>query len=108
MRIQHKNKTIVAIFLFSFIISSFNISAQNVPKELSFVMPELSFPSTNIMGFLKLPYVGFDHDSDIWYHANGQKANYGNVWFHSNGEKANYGDVWFHSNGEKANYGNVC
>ena len=80
----------LAILLFAFLISSFNIYAQNIPEELSFIIPEMSFPSINVMGFLKLPYVGFDYGNYTWYHANGEKANYGDTWYHANGDKANY------------------
>ena len=107
MRYEIKYKTRIVILLIAILISSFSISDQSIPKELSFVMPEMSFPSINVMGFLNLPYVGFESDDYTWYHANGEKANYGNTWYHANGEKANYGDTWYHANGEKANYGDT-
>ena len=90
MREELKCKTRIVILLSAFLISSFNISAQNIPKELSFVMPEMSFPSINVMGFLNLPYIGFENDDYAWYHANGDQANYGDTWYHTNGDQANY------------------
>jgi len=107
MRKEHKYRIRIVTIMLALFTLSINISAQNIPKELSFVMPEMSFPSTNIMGFLNLPYLGDSNDNSTWYHSNGNKANYGDTWYHANGSKANYGDTWYHANGSKANYGDT-
>ena len=72
-------------FLLILFFSSLNISAQNITTSL-FVFSDFN---TN------------------WYHANGERANYGDTWYHANGERANYGDTWYHANGERANYGDT-
>ena len=46
-------------------------------------MPEIILPNTSNYVFLNLPLVDFDYSNYTWYHANGEKANYGDTWYHS-------------------------
>ena len=86
-------------FLIILFFSSINISAQNITTSL-FVLPDFNF--TN--GILYHANGERANYGDTWYHANGVRANYGDTWYHANGERANYGDTWYHPNGERVNY----
>ena len=92
-------KSISRLLIITLLLSSVSLFSQTIPnsvhRAIPIVMPDFCFP-----------LIGLSTD-DIWFHANGNQANYGDIWFHANGNQANYGDIWFHANGNQANYGDT-